>query len=151
MIRSTVSSISLAIIVISTFYSVASAQTLPYVADTGVIDLVTGQGARVSAVNTGSEPITVRLKKTEYVENGIIDGVSIKQVGAQTTTSAIVLSGNECLVFYVGGTGASVRIQLYGSSQYLRPNAFLITSAGPNTGNAAPTEEISFVYQRIAW
>jgi len=151
MIRSTVSSISLAIIVISTFYSVASAQTLPYVADTGVIDLVTGQGARVSAVNTGSEPITVRLKKTEYVENGIIDGVSIKQVGAQTTTSSIVLSGNECLVFYVGGTGTSVRIQLYGSSQYLRPNAFLITSSGPNTGNAAPTEEISFVYQRIAW
>jgi hypothetical protein len=151
MIRSTVSSISLAIIVISTFYSAASAQALPYVADTGVIDLVTGQGARVSAVNTGSEPITVRLKKTEYVENGIIDGVSIKQVSAQTTTSSIVLSGNECLVFYVGGTGASVRIQLYGSSQYLRPNAFLITSSGPNSGNAAPTEEISFVYQRIAW
>jgi hypothetical protein len=151
MIRSTVSSISLAIIVISTFYSAASAQALPYVADTGVIDLVTGQGARVSAVNTGSEPITVRLKKTEYVENGIIDGVSIKQVSAQTTTSSIVLSGNECLVFYVGGTGASVRIQLYGSSQYLRPNAFLITSSGANSGNAAPTEEISFVYQRIAW
>ena len=147
MTRRTITSFALGLIVISALYSTANAQTLPYVADTGVIDLAPGQALRVSATGLGYESIRVQFKKMEYVESGIIDGVVLKQVGSQTTSSPAVLSGDECLVFFIGGSGAGVRVQLYSSSQNLTAKAFVVSPASERGGTV--TEEISLTYQKI--
>lgn len=143
----TITSFALGLIVLSALFSTANAQTLPYVADTGVIDLAPGQALRVSATGLGYESITVRFKKMEYVESGINDGVMLKQVGSQTTSGPNVLSGDECLVFYLGGSGAGVRVKLYTSSPNLTAKAFVVSPA--SGGGGTVTEEISFTYQKI--
>jgi hypothetical protein len=83
----------------------------------------------------------------EYVESGITDGVVLKQVGSQTTSGPVVLSGDECLVFFIGGSGAGVRLKLYSSGQNLVAKAFVVSPASGSGGTVI--EEISLTYQKI--
>jgi hypothetical protein len=147
----TVTSLALGLIVILALYSTADAQTLPYVADTGVIDLAPGQVLRITATGLGYESIRVQFKKMEYVESEITDGVVRKQVGSQTTSGPIILSGDQCLVFYAVASGAGVRIQLLSSSQNLKANAFVVSpaSGGSNGSSVMPMEQISFNFTNI--
>ena len=147
MTRRTALYIVLGIISVSVLYSSANAQTFSYRSDTGVIDLAPGQTLRVAATGSSSESITVRFKRMEYVELGTIDGVARKEVGSQTTTGPMILSGDQCLVFYVGATGAGVRVQLYSSSQNLNAKAFVVSPASTSGGTVI--EEISLTYQKI--
>lgn len=153
MTRRTIISFALGLIVISALYSTANAQASSYLADTGVIDLAPGQSLRVSAAGSGSEVITVQFRRMEYVETGFIDGVMRRSVGSQSTTAPITLSGDQCLVFYLGGTGAGVRVQLYTSSQNLKANAFVISPAtsGSNGSSILPMEQISFNFTNITF
>ena len=147
MTRRTTLYLLLGFISVSAFYSTANAQTFSYRSDTGVIDLAPGQILRVAATGSGSGSATVQFRKMEYVESGIADGVVLKQVGSQTTTGPITLSGDECLVFFVGSSGAGVRMQLYSSSQNLTAKAFVVSPASERGGTV--TEEISLTYQKI--
>ena len=144
-----ITTFALGLFVLSALYSNTNAQTSSYVADTGVINLAPGQSLRITAAGVGSERAAVQFKKTEYVDSGIIAGVVRQQVASQTTTGPIDLSGDQCLVFFLGGTGSSVRVQIYGNSPYLKPNAFMIISAGTNTGAAPVVEEISLTYRKV--
>lgn len=152
MTRRTVTSLALSLLVISALYSTANAQTLPYVADTGVIDLAPGQVLRVTASGLGYESIRVQFRKMEYVESGITDGVVRKQVGSQTTSGPIILSGDQCLVFFAVPSGAGVRIQLLSSSQNLKANAFVSPASGGSDGSSVmPMEQISFNFTNITF
>ena len=150
MIRRTIGSLSLSIIFMAAFYSAANAQTSTYIADTGVIDLAPGQSLRISAAANGSEQITVRLKKIEYLENGSTNGLAPKHVGSQTTSGPIVLEGDQCLVFYLGGTGSSVRVQLLSGSQNLKANAFIVSPASGGS-SILPMEQVSFNFTNITY
>lgn len=147
MTRRTALYIVLGLISVSALYSTANAQTFSYRSDTGVIELAPGQILRIAATGSGSGSATVQFKKMEYVESGIADGVVLKQVGSRTTTGPITLSGDECLVFFVGSSGAGVRMQLYSSSQNLTAKAFVVSPA--SEGGGALIEEISLTYQKI--
>ena len=140
--------IVLGFISISALYSTSNAQTLPYVADTGVIDLAPGQALSVSATGLGYESITVQFKKMEYVESGITDGIVRKQVGSQTTSGPITLSGDQCLVFYAVASGAGVRLQLYSSSPHLTAKAFVVSQVSGG-GGTATKEEVYFTIKLV--
>ena len=143
MIRRTVNTFALGLIVISAVYSTANAQTSSYVVDTGVIDLAPGQTLRVSLVS--SEAATVRFKKLEYVESDMIDGVVRKQVASQSTSSPVSVSGDQCLVFFLGGMQGSVRVQIYASTQNFTARAFVVGSA--SGGNDIALEELTLTHQ----
>ncbi len=147
MTRKTALYIVLGIISVSALYSTANAQTFSYRSDTGVIDLAPGQTLRVAVTGSGSESTTVQFKKMEYVESGFTDGILRKQVGSQTTGAPVVLSGDECLVIFLGGSGAGVRVQLLTNSQNLTAKAFVVSPA--SGGGGTVMEEISFTYQKI--
>ena len=118
--------------------SAANAQFY-YSMDTGVVFLAPGQTLRVSASGTGSETVTVKFKKMEYVESGITDGVLRQQVASQSTTGSLPLAGDQALVFNAVASGAGVRVQLHSSSPNVNVIASVIT---PGIGGTAASEQV---------
>ena len=151
MIRRSVFTFTFALIAISFVHLTAQAQELSYIADTGVIDLAPGQAIRVSVAGSGAESVTVRFKKMEYVEIGSIEGLVRKQVGSQTTSGPVILSGDQCLVFYLVASGAGSRVQVLSSSQNLKANAFVISPAPSGGSSNLPADQISLNFTKITY
>ena len=130
----------------------ASAQAQSNVADTGLIVVSPGQVLRLTAVNTGSAPVTVRFKKTEYVDAGST-GLIVRKQPVQTTSDVITLLPGQAAAVDFLYTVKDIKGEADCSSRNLRLNAFVVSPAtgGSNGSSSLPMEQISFNFTNITF
>ena len=134
----------------------ASAQTQSYYADTGFMVLSAGQTLRLTAANITSEAVTVRFKKTEYVDSSST-GLIIRKQPVQTISDSITLLPGQSAAIDFQYTIKDIRGEAVSSSKNVRLNAFVISPAptgstgGSNGSSILPMEQISFNFTNITF
>jgi hypothetical protein len=123
-----------------------NAQTQTYIADTGLISIGPAQILRLSVASAGSETVTIRFRKTEYVDSSVSGSVVRKQMLSQTTSDAITIAPGQAASIDFQYTIKDVRGEVISSSRNLRVNAFVVDSNTSSSGGSdvIPQSQISF-------